>query len=187
MPELRVSGGELRGRRFSAPKAKAGRGVRPTTERVREAIFSILGDVEGARALDLFCGTGALGIEALSRGAAHATFVDDQEALARRNVEALGLANRAAVVRAKATPFLDRAPEGAFDLILCDPPYGLGDRISAELDPLLRRALASGGRLVIESSPERPLAIELPVIRERRYGDTLVRVHAAEGGADERR
>lgn len=179
MPELRVSGGELRGRRFGAPKGKAGRGVRPTTERVREAIFSILGDVGGARVLDLFCGTGALAFEALSRGAAHATLVDDQEALARRNAEALGLADRAEVVRAKATRFLDRAPEGAFDLILCDPPYGLGEDISAQLGPLLARALAPGGRLVIESSPERPLAVELPLARERRYGDTLVRVHDA--------
>jgi 16S rRNA (guanine966-N2)-methyltransferase len=156
--------------------------VRPTTERVREAVFSILGEVGGARVLDLFCGTGALAIEALSRGAAEATLVDTRPALARRNLERLALSDRARTVRSDAVRFLGRAPEGAFDLVLCDPPYGLDTRISAELDPLIRRALAPGGRVMVETSPRQPLGIGLPLARERRYGDTLVRVHiAAEG------
>lgn len=182
MPELRISGGELRGRRIAGP----GRGdeLRPTTERVREAVFSILGDVSGARVLDLFCGTGALGIEALSRGAARATLVDSRPALARGNVEGLELGDRAEVVGTDATRFLDRAPESSFDLVLCDPPYGLAERLAGELDPLLRRALAKGGRVMVETSPGAPLPIGLPIARERTYGDTLVRVHvaSAEGG-----
>ena len=176
---MRVTGGELGGRRLSAPKR--GDDVRPTTDRVREAVFSILGDLGGLRVLDLFSGTGALGIEALSRGAAEATLVDTRPALARRNVEALGISERALVVRSDAARFLSRAPGEAFDLVLCDPPYGLAERLSSQLDPLIRRALAPGGHVMIETSPERPIELELPLARERRYGDTLVRVHAAPG------
>lgn len=175
---MRVSGGDLRGRRLAAP-----RGARPTTERVREAVFSILGGVGGARVLDLFCGSGALAVEALSRGAASAVLVDTDPRAARANVEALDLGERATVVRADACRWLDRASEGAFDLVLCDPPYGLDDEIRDRLGRLIPGALAPGGRVVSESSPERPLALELPLLRERRYGDTLVRVHTREGEA----
>jgi 16S rRNA (guanine966-N2)-methyltransferase len=178
MANLRISGGELGGRRLSGPRR--GHEMRPTTERVREAVFSILGDVGGAGVLDLFCGTGALGLEALSRGAGKATLVDSNPGLAQRNVDALGLGERAKVVRDEAVRFLDRAPEGSFDLVLCDPPYGsIGERLSAELDPRLRRVLAPGGRVMVESSPGSPLELELPLLTERRYGDTLIRVHAA--------
>src|SRR5688572_22010464 len=116
-------GGELRGRRLSAPAD-----IRPTTGRVREALFSILGDVGGLRVLDLFCGSGALGIEALSRGAAEATLVDTDVEEAARNVEDLGLGERATIVRADAARFLGGVEPGSFDLILCDPPYALADR-----------------------------------------------------------
>src|SRR5919204_4043744 len=94
---LRVVAGDLRGRRIETPRASD---VRPTADRVREAIFSILGDISGARVLDLYCGTGALAIEALSRGAAEATLVDTHPQAARDNVVALDLAGRATVVRA---------------------------------------------------------------------------------------
>jgi 16S rRNA (guanine966-N2)-methyltransferase len=175
VPELRITGGELGGRRIRVPRGA--RGLRPTTERVREAVFSILGDVSGTRVLDLFCGSGALAIEALSRGAAVATLVDTRPAAARRNVEALGLEDRARTVRADAARFLRRAEEQSFDLVLCDPPYKLADRLAADLDPLIRRVLAEGGRVVVETSPNRPLPLELPLLVERRYGDTLIRVH----------
>lgn len=178
MAKLRISGGELGGRRIDAPPRRGRTDVRPTTERVREAVFSILGDISGARVLDLFCGTGALGLEALSRGAAEATLVDSRPELARGNADALGLADRARVVRADALKFLERAPEAAFDLVLCDPPYGLPQRISSQLDPLVRRALAPGGRVMVESSPAAPIEIGLALARERTYGDTLVRIHA---------
>src|SRR5262249_772369 len=141
------------------------------------AIFSILGEIAGARVLDLFCGTGALGIEAISRGAAEATLVDTDPRSARRNVEELGLSERAEVVRSDAARFLRRAGEGAFDLVFCDPPYRLADRLAADLDPLIRNALAAGGRVMLESSPDRPLTLSLPLLTERTYGDTLIRVH----------
>jgi 16S rRNA (guanine966-N2)-methyltransferase len=178
--ELRITAGELGGRRIAAPRR--GSKLRPTTEKVREAVFSILGpSVEGARVLDVFCGTGALGLEALSRGAARATFVDVDPGLAKANIETLELGERSEVVRADATRWLDRAPEHGFDLVLCDPPYGLFADSSTQFGPLLRRVLAPGGRVMVESSPEAPLALELPLLRERTYGDTMIRVHAAEG------
>jgi 16S rRNA (guanine966-N2)-methyltransferase len=173
--ELRITGGELGGRRIRVPRAA--RGLRPTTEKVREAVFSILGDISGARVLDLFCGTGALGIEALSRGASEATLVDTRPGAARSNLEALDLTGRAATVRSDAARFLRRAGEGSFDLVLCDPPYKLADRLAADLDPLIRRALAKGGRVMVESSPDRPLPLTLPVLTERTYGDTMIRIH----------
>ena len=172
MPEIRVTGGELRGRRLHVPK----RGVRPTTGMVREAIFSMLGSVEGARILDLFAGTGALAIEALSRGAAQATLVDTNPAAARRNLESLGLGDRATAMRDDAAHYLRRAGPGSFDLVLCDPPYRLADRLAAELDPLIRAALAEGGRVMAETSPERPLPLQLPLINERAHGDTLIQI-----------
>jgi 16S rRNA (guanine966-N2)-methyltransferase len=170
---MRITGGELRGRRLYVPKT----GVRPTTGRVREAIFSLLGSVEGAGVLDLFCGSGALGIEALSRGADGATLVDTRPGAARRNVEELGLRARATVVGSDARRFLRGAEEGSFDLLLCDPPYRLADRLASDLDPLIRRVLADGGRAMIESSPDNPLQMEIPLLIERAYGDTLIRVH----------
>jgi 16S rRNA (guanine966-N2)-methyltransferase len=174
--ELRITGGELGGRRIRVPRGD----VRPTTERVREAIFSILGDVAGARVLDLFCGSGALAIEALSRGAAEATLVDTRPATARRNLEAIGLAERARTVRSDAARFLRRAEASSFDLVLCDPPYRLADRLAGDLDPLIRRALANGGRVMVETSPDRPLPLRLPLVTERGYGDTLIRIHGGD-------
>jgi len=177
VPELRITGGELGGRRIQAPKSAK---LRPTTERVREAVFSILGDVSDARILDLFCGTGALAIEALSRGAAEATLVDTYPRTARENVERLGLSDRATVVRSDAARFLRRAGEGSYDLILCDPPYRLADRLTADLGSLIPAVLAESGRVMIESSPDNPLQIELPVLTERTYGDTMVRIYRDE-------
>jgi 16S rRNA (guanine966-N2)-methyltransferase len=179
MAELRVTGGELRGRRLRVPRGV--RDLRPTTEKVREAIFSILGDVSGSRVLDLFCGTGALAIEALSRGARSATLVDTRPAGARRNLEDLDLTERAETIRSDAARFLGRAEPASFDLVLCDPPYRLADRLAGDLDSLIRKVLAAGGRLVVETSPDRPMEVALPLLRERRYGDTLIRVHLKEG------
>jgi 16S rRNA (guanine966-N2)-methyltransferase len=174
MAEIRITGGELRGRRLFVPKS----GVRPTTSKVREAVFSMLGGIDGARVLDLFSGSGALGIEALSRGAGHAVLVDARPAASRRNVDDLGLGERADVVRADATAFLERAERASFDLVLCDPPYRLADRLGADLVQLIPGALAEGGRVMVETSLERPLALALPLVRERAYGDTLIRIHA---------
>ena len=176
MAEIRVTGGELRGRRLHVPK----KGVRPTTGKVREAIFSMLGSVEGARVLDLFCGSGALGIEALSRGAAQAVFVDTHPAPAHRNVDDLDLGERARVEGADVIRFLRRAGPDSFDLVLCDPPYRLADRLGADLVQLIPGKLAGGGRVMVETSPRRLLALELPLLTERAYGDTLIRIYADE-------
>jgi 16S rRNA (guanine966-N2)-methyltransferase len=178
MGELRITGGELGGRRLRVPRG--GRDLRPTTEKVREAVFSILGDVDGTRVLDLFCGTGALAIEALSRGASDATLVDKRPAGADRNLEELGLRDRARTIRSDALRFLRSADEGSFDLVLCDPPYRLADRLAAELDPLIRGVLAEGGRVMVETSPDRPLPLQLTLLTERSYGDTLIRIYRDE-------
>jgi 16S rRNA (guanine966-N2)-methyltransferase len=176
---LRIVAGELGGRRLATPPRRSA-AVRPTADRVREALFSILSDVEGADVLDLYCGTGALGIEAVSRGASGATLVDTHTALARRNVTDLAIGDRCAVVRSDARSFLRRTGE-VFDLIFCDPPYRLADRLEGELDTLIGDRLAPGGRVIVEGSVRRPLRLSLPLELERRYGDTLIRIHTGGG------
>ena len=172
---MRVVAGKLGGRRLQAPK---GGDVRPTADRVREAVFSILGDVGGERVLDLYCGTGALAIEAISRGATSAVLVDTQVTTARRNVEALGIEDRCEVVRGDAVRHL--GSEGRrFDLIFCDPPYRLADRLGPGLTRLIPDRLAERGRVIVESDVRQPLGLELPLRVERRYGDTLIRIHEA--------
>ena len=176
---MRVVGGELGGRRLASPPGRS-REVRPTSERAREAIFSVLGQaVEEARVLDLFCGTGALAIESLSRGAARATLVDRDTKLAGANLRALALEARAELIRADALGYLRRS-RARFDLIFCDPPYRLADRLERDLDPLVRRRLAGGGRVIIESGARRPLRLTLPVLRERAYGEAHVAVYRGE-------
>jgi 16S rRNA (guanine966-N2)-methyltransferase len=178
---MRVVAGELGGRRLVAPR---GWRVRPTSDRVREAVFSALGDSSGARVLELYAGTGALSIEALSRGAAAATLVDRDTRAALGNVQNLGLAKRADLVRADVLGWVRRAggrePAARFDLIFLDPPYKLAHRLGPELDPHLPQLLAKGGRVIAESSARRPLKLSLPLLRERRYGGTMVTFHAAE-------
>jgi 16S rRNA (guanine966-N2)-methyltransferase len=176
---MRVVAGELGGRRLWASKRT---GLRPTADKVREAIFSILGDasISGAAVLDLYCGTGALGIEALSRGAATAVFVDIDLSDTRRNVADLGLESRSTLIPADTLRFLRRGGIGPFDIVFCDPPYRLANRLENELDQLLPDALASGGRVIVESSARKPLRLSLPVLVERRYGDTHVGIHASE-------
>src|SRR5262249_4842611 len=144
---MRIVGGRLRGRTLAAPKSQA---IRPTADRLRESLFNILlhaydNPIEGARVLDLFAGTGALGIEAISRGAAFALFVDngaEARALLRNNVEALGLGGVTKVFRRDATNLGPAHPLEPFSLAFLDPPYGKG---------LAEKALASlrdGGWLV---------------------------------------
>jgi 16S rRNA (guanine(966)-N(2))-methyltransferase RsmD len=181
---MRVIAGELKGRRLAAPR---GWKVRPTSDRVREAIFSALGDmVLGARVLDLYCGTGALAIEALSRGAAHAVLVDRDTRPALGNVEHLGLAERAELVRADAAPWLAARAEGPeqprFDLVFVDAPYKLADRVGLELETHLPGLLEEEGRAIVESSARRPLRIEsLEPLRRRRYGAADVAFYGPPG------
>jgi 16S rRNA (guanine966-N2)-methyltransferase len=172
---MRVVAGELGGRRLVAPR---GWRVRPTSDRVREAIFSALGEIAGTRVLDLYCGTGALGIEAVSRGAALATLVDRDVRPALGNVRNLELQDSVDLIRADPVSWLQRSG-GEFDLIFLDPPYKLADRLGPELDPHLPKHLAEAGRVIVESSARRPLELSLPNMRERRYGGTQVVFYGA--------
>ena len=172
---MRVVAGEFKGRRLHAPR---GAGTRPTADRVREALFSMLGDVGGARVLDLYAGSGALGIEALSRGAASAVFVErDRGALdaLRRNLDAVGA--DAEVRREDVLRFLAR-PEGTFDLVLCDPPYDGAPRVAAPLTEALPAIAAEDARIVTESDKRNPLLLPLPLLVERAYGDTRIAIHS---------
>ena len=180
---MRVIAGELKGRRLVAPR---GWKVRPTSDRVREAIFSALGEIDGARVLDLYCGTGALAIEALSRGASGAVLVDRDTRPALGNIERLGLSGRAELIRGDIPRWLaGRAgePEAPrFDLIFVDAPYRLADRVGQELNTHLPRLLNSGGRAIVESGARRPLRIaSLSRLRQRRYGAADVSFYSAEG------
>ena len=176
---MRVIAGTHGGRELTAPKGTA---TRPTSDRVREALFSILGDVQHARVLDLFAGSGALAIEALSRGAEDATLVDSAPpaiAAIRRNLEALRL--DAEVVRQPAARFLQGASRDGrqYDLVFLDPPYRHASTLGRELTSALRPILAADSRVVAESDRRVPLGLELALIDERRYGDTLIQIHAA--------
>jgi 16S rRNA (guanine966-N2)-methyltransferase len=175
---MRVIAGELKGQQLMAPK---GWKVRPTSERVREAIFSTLASrIEGARVLDLYCGTGALAIEALSRGAAEATLVDRDTRPALGNVERLGLSGSADLIRADAGEWLATATNGTpYDLVFVDAPYKLADLVAEQLDTHLAGVLAADGRAVVESGARRPLAIaSLERLRQRRYGAADVSIYA---------
>lgn len=188
---LRIIAGTHRGRRLTSP---AWEGVRPTSDRLRGTIFDILGPaVEGARVLDVGAGTGAIALEALSRGAAAATCLDDDAratALIAANAAACGLENRCIIVRGRAPEALRGGDVGCpFDLIVMDPPYD-----ALWIDDALAAAAAlvgPGGRLVLEHAWRRPPADVPGLIRERtrRAGDSALTTYrpaaAAEKGADE--
>jgi 16S rRNA (guanine966-N2)-methyltransferase len=178
---MRVIAGSAKG----TPLARAPAGVRPVTDRVREGLFSsIEARIEGALVLDLYAGTGAVGIEALSRGAEHATFVDRAPAAiaaVRDNLRRTSLEGRAAVRRSDVRRFLERQPEdlSGFDLVFLDPPYEAGP---SELDPVLRmldaKALLRDGFTVALSRGSRSSNGVIPlhwvVARRLSYGDSVV-------------
>jgi len=166
---MRIVGGRWRGRTIAAP---ADRRVRPTADRVREAWMSILQDeLPDARVLDLFAGSGALGLEALSRGATHADFVElapRSLAALRANILRLGAGPQARVHRADALRFIERLPAGAYDIAFADPPYGLnlGERVAARWHDV-----PFANVLAVEHS----IRESMPSARDvRRYGDTML-------------
>lgn len=188
---MRVVAGEFKGRRLNGP---SGGSARPTSDKVREALFSILGPIDGHSVLDLFAGTGALGIEALSRGAARVVFVERDSrmrAVLKSNLQVTAGAaeqtTRAAVIAGDAIDYLRRAAAAErFDLVLLDPPYAEAVSLAGPLARGLAPILAPGARVVAECDHRTPLMLEaetdgaaeneLVLLSERRYGDTLLRI-----------
>ena len=173
---MRITGGDLARRTFEGPP-KTASGVRPTTDRVREALFSALGsrvDLRGARVVDLFCGTGALALEALSRGASRAVLVEKHGGtlrLAKRNASELGLVQRCTFLRADALSHLRRAPLAPeADLIFADPPYAL-DELAA-LPALALPHVAAGGLFVLEHDGRHDFSDHPACVFTRDYGST---------------
>ncbi len=178
---MRVIAGRFGGRQLQAPRGRAT--TRPTSDRVKEAVFSMLGDVQVEHVLDLYAGTGALGIEALSRGAKRAVFVErDRVALEalRANLGVLGLQEREAEVRrGEALDVLRsaRARAETYDLVLIDPPYRRVSDLGGELSLALASLLAPQARVVVESDRRAPLELPGEIVKERRYGDTTITIH----------
>lgn len=168
LPCMRVVAGDLRGRRIESPASDA---TRPTTDKVREAVFNALGSlgiVDGATVVDAFAGTGAMGIEALSRGAAHCTFIEKDRAalqVLRENISTLGLGDRSSVVSADVVAALSQ--HGSCDLFIADPPYGF-----TEWAQVLRNVSASV--VVLESDREISDVDGWDTIRAKKYGRTHV-------------
>lgn len=178
---LRIISGDLRGRRIRLPRSPE---VRPTGDRVREALFSMLGgSLLGLRVLDAYAGSGAFGLEAVSRGAHEALFVDpDREVLdtLKTNVAALGVAGRCRILPGRVETLVSEGRLGTFDLVFADPPWSLHAG-SGLLDALARgRAVASGGRVVIErESSDGPAECDgFALIRTSRYGRTSLDFYA---------
>lgn len=180
---MRIVGGAFRGRALaSVGKGDAGAHLRPTTDRVRESLFNVLmggrfGDpITGARVLDLFAGTGALGLEALSRGAAHAVFVDDGRAaqkLIGQNIALCRVEDRTTTIRSDATR-LGQCPGNPFDLVFLDPPYGkdLGEKTLSRL--AAGGWLTPGALIVWEESRAPDVPNDFAKLDERRYGGTTI-------------
>ena len=172
---MRIVAGSRKGARIFAPK---GVGTRPTSDRVREAAFNLIGPVDGAAVLDLFAGSGAMGLEALSRAAAGVTFVESDRDACRtidRNIEKLRVTG-ATVLQRDAFQVL-ATEQRAYDLILCDPPYGFDE--DARLAPYLARVLAPDGLLVYETTARREPALPgLEVRTSRTYGSARLTLFA---------
>ena len=165
---MRIIAGTHRGRRIAAPK---GLGTRPTGDRVREAAFNLIGPVDGATVLDLYAGSGAMGLEALSRGAAGATFVESDRAACHtisENLEKLKLTG--ARVTCADVLWTLRQDSRTYDLVLVDPPYEAWAELEPKLAGQLARVLAPDGLLVVETSSRTEPSLPLSLRTSRRYG-----------------
>jgi 16S rRNA (guanine966-N2)-methyltransferase len=177
---VRVIAGSRKGHTIVAPR---GQDTRPTSDRVRENVFNLVGPLDGARVLDLFAGSGALGIEALSRGAASAVFVEhDRDAVRaiERNLDKLRLTG-ARVVRGDAlfTVAQESMAGAKYDLVLIDPPYGMLNEIQPRLAQHLPALLAPDGLVVLETDARSEPELPLPLRTSRKYGQTRVSLFEA--------
>ena len=177
---MRIVAGRLGGRHLKSPPAD----VRPTSDRVREALFSTLGPIEGLTVLDLFAGSGALAIEALSRGAASAVLVESDRrtaALVRENLDAMGIGDEARLVRGDAPREAEKLATAGerFDLVFIDAPYAEAEALVGGIVPALGDLCAPGARVVVETDRNCDPLVNLPMVHERRYGDTVIRIHQA--------
>lgn len=177
---MRVIAGSRKGARIVAPR---GLDTRPTSDRVREAAFNLIGPVEGATVLDLYAGSGAMGLEALSRGAARVTFVETDPAAVRaieRNLEKLRLTG-AEIARqdARARVSADARRGRRYDLVLIDPPYRMLSDALRRLAPHLPSVVVPGGLVVVESDAREEPELPLEVRTSRRYGSTRLTVFEA--------
>jgi 16S rRNA (guanine966-N2)-methyltransferase len=192
---MRISGGSAKGRKVGSRKAFVSKGdndeLRPTAAKVRQAIFNILtGRIEGSRFLDLYAGTGAVGIEALSRGAAYVVFVENNSTrveIIRKLVEKFGFTGRASIIKSDAVSFLKKNPPGSFDIIFIDPPYA-----STELAlsvPVIDKSLRTVDSVVViaEHSSKKvqgyPLQ-NLMLKKSYRYGDTALTLYQYSGSEE---
>ena len=177
---MRVIAGSRKGHKLAAPR---GLDTRPTSDRVRENVFNLVGPVDDARVLDLFAGSGALGIEALSRGAASAVFVErDMDAVRtiERNLDRLRLTGARVVHGDVFWTIAQEATAGAkYDLVLVDPPYGMLDDIQPRLARHLPALLTADGVVVLETDARSEPELPLPVRTSRKYGNTRVTVFEA--------
>ena len=174
---MRIVAGSRKGHRIEAPKGVV---TRPTGDRVREAVFSILGSVDGARVLDLFAGSGAMGLEALSRGATSCVFVEHDRQAARviqANLEKLRLTGAVVVARDASAALRDERDRGRrYDLVLADPPYEEWERHESELAALVPPVLADDGLVVVETADRVEPALPLDLVTTRRYGSARITV-----------
>ena len=183
---MRIVGGDFRGRPLAAPRTSS---IRQTTDRTREAVFNVLAHrfaerLEGARVLDLFAGTGALGLEALSRGAAYCVFIEESSegrGLIRTNVETFGLTGRTKVFRRDATSLGEAGTMAPFGLVFADPPYGKGLGEAALASASAGGWLAPGALCVVEEAASAAFTPGegFEIVDERAYGDTIIRFVAA--------
>lgn len=174
---MRIIAGTHRGRRFTAPK---GEHTRPTGDRVREALFSIVGPLEDAAVLDLCAGSGALGLEALSRGARGCVFVDRDRAACRAirdNLASLGLTGALVLQRDVVQALREEAAAGRrYDLVLLDPPYGAWSELEERLAASLPAVLADGALVVVETDARTEPSLPLDPVTSRRYGSARLTV-----------
>jgi 16S rRNA (guanine966-N2)-methyltransferase len=178
-PSVRIIAGTHRGRRIAAPK---GAHTRPTGDRVREALFDLVGPVDDASVLDLYAGSGALGLEALSRGAARCVFAETDSAacrVIRRNLEQLGLEGGLVLQRDAAGVLRGEAAAGRrHDLVLADPPYDCWEAVASELAPLLPPVVTPTGLVVVETGARVEPQLPLDLVTSRRYGSARLTVFA---------